>query len=253
LNQNEGNHHKMSSTSTLVKLPVALLKKFDIGKCYACDNVVKTKDGKSCWIVDAARLNISTGLSSLKYDILSCRDYEEKNKTGTRLMGLARAQNANVKYTDQLKAFLEEGKLQLPVVPEDVIDESGGVKCQLHHEMAFVIDYDSNDDEEERLDQGLGKIIAINELGAEEWIRKNVVAIDKHEVEDLVGKLPNNYLTMPDDIFAQYLDLAYEIEETKKHLEKLKKSLLKLIQLKPKRKNAEEEEEEEVIKRSKIE
>jgi hypothetical protein len=157
----------------MIRFPTTLLKKFSIDKLYSNDNVVETKDGKLLWITDASFFYISRGPNGLKHDILYNRSFIDKEVATDvklndfKLPGLARAQNANLKYTDQLKKFLEENELEMPmaptIIPEDVVDESGGVlaQYQLQYPVAFSIPFSKKDDEGGRMDDGKGTIIAL--------------------------------------------------------------------------------------------
>ena len=219
----------------LVRVPTTLVKKFNIGKCYSNENTVLTKDDQLLWIFDASMFDVSRGpvdLDGLKECILDDRNIEPPETNDGKLEGLPRAQNANRKYTDQLKNFLKENKLEMPSfpsVPQDIVDESGGVlpQYQLQYTMVFSIPISGKDDELQRADDGHATIIALNDDGAEKWFLENVVAVNKSGVESLTGPLPADYSSLSDQEFANHLDLGYEKTEESKQLDKERRDKLK--------------------------
>lgn len=211
-----------------VSLPLGLTKKFDVGKLWVGDNsfiVRNSNPGHSgntiaftcVWAMDASIMGVVHGDNSpLRNDIIA----ERSKVMDTAASGIGNGSAAgtigglNRLYHAQLKNFLSQRKIGNtrvieplpPVTIDDEEDESGGCVPQLRSDMVLMVPI--GDSVGSDLVQGRAQLIARDRKDMHSWMRNNVVAVAREDLEQLTGPLPEHFEESSAE-FALWLDLHF--------------------------------------------
>lgn len=214
-----------------VFLPLTLTKKFDVGKLWVGDNSFIIRDSSSnttsatlvvVWAMDASIMGVVHGDDSpLRNDIIAQRSkVMDTAASGTGNGSAAGTIGAlNLLYHSQLKDFLSWRKIGNtrvieplpPVTIDDEEDESGGCVPQLRADMVLMVPI--GDSVGSDLVQGRAKLIARDRKDMHSWMRNNVIAVAREDLEQLTGPLPHHFDESSAE-FATWLDTHFARAET---------------------------------------
>lgn len=232
-------------SKSIVKLPMDLVKEFDVAKTWPKDSamamliknpaiisepqfvlamelsmlgVIHGSDDSTLGTNDDSDaspwINLTYPSSTTRTHLLTRR--REKKPSLYQSDEVAMVGNYNRVYHSQLLAMLAARKVQgkgplHPVTIVDDSDESGGQVPQLRSNMFFIVPVNDWSEVEVAVQRGKATLIALDRQDMDEWMRMNVVGVDVCCLKQYLGTMTLKFRSLSESSpteFAQWLDQA---------------------------------------------